>query len=886
MAASLHLEQAATPGRSLTFLFADAENFTQLFESLGDEAAAQCSDRFLQVLSEAGRRHAGAEVNRIGDSVFLLFQNTDNALTCAREIQDRLQSTEEASTLRCRIGMHTGPAVYQAGTVFGRAVNKAARIATLAAGGQILISEEAYWSLSDHQEVVWHAEVPLRGLQGTHVLYRYGTQDTRQSYEPSEERNAFVGREALLTEVSSALAVGPLVALIGPSGMGKSRLGRELLHRMLHAGRVLTGCTVDFGGCVDDPDAFESALQVQAGDCLNRSEVSLLVLDSFEAVIESRTLLPDLVAERPWLRILVTSTDPLNVGEYAVTVPPLGYVTEEQPNKGETESLTLFRQRAREAGIEWENDPTDREAAARICTLLEGVPLAIELAVGLMPGTRLALLEADLRSAPLKLLRAEHLPPEQPHHGGLRNALAYSFSRLESPYRRALMRCSVLTADFDTAAATALCGGSAEGLLRQLATRGLLQTVTREGETRYSMLDVVREFSHEQLGALRPRYEESAASYYLEFAETQSKRLLTEEQAPAFRLLQGEIRHLRAGMDWAQRNERDEWISRYAVVIWPMLLYHGLRRECEDRLRAGIAASLRLGNRRLAGSLYCRLAGPLGEMGRTQELGQACLEGLEVTQEENVPSIRAHLLLSLGTVADDLGDLEEAQQHYVESLRLFEQLNDGWGQGQAYERIATSQERHGELAAAAASCDRALEIVRQRKDRWSEQRLLGQRGRLSLRLGNREEAEALLTTSVSQAEEMGYHVQHLDEMLALARIAREMGHEERVRWAIGCCLSVARQLAVDPPSGFDYEAGLLAARDGNRLTARAYFSEGVLRAWRDQSTQDAIACLEALSEVMDPETRSEIIRQTEPLLAALRRSEWPAETELEPVLNR
>lgn len=888
MAASLHLEQAASPGRSLTFLFADAENFTQLFESLGDEAAAECSHHFLQVISEAGQRHAGAEVNRVGDSVFLLFQSADDALTCAREIQSRLESQPYGPTLRCRIGMHTGPAVYQAGTVFGRAVNKAARIASLAAGGQILLSEEAYRDLTDTHghEVVWHTEVPLRGFQGNHTLYRYGALDARRSYEPNEERNAFVGREALLAEVNVALVAGPLVALIGPSGMGKSRLAREVLQRLLHAGRVLAGCTVDLGGCLDDPDAFESALQVQAGKCLSGPDLSLVVLDSFEAVIDNRTRLPELIAERPWLRFLVTSTDPLGVGEQAITVPPLGYAPGDEPGAGETESLALFRQRAREAGVEWEQETSDREAAARICTLLEGVPLAIELAVGLVPGTRLALLESELRNTPLQLLHTEKPLLTQLHHAGLRNALAYSFNRLEAPYRRALLRCSVLTADFDTAAVSALCGSPAEKLLQELACRGLLQTSTREGEARYSMLDVVREFSQEQLGTLRPRYEESAAAYYLEFAAYQNRRLLTEEQAPAFRLLQGEIRNLRAGMDWAMRNGRDEWISQYAVNIWPMLLYHGLLRECEERLRAGIAAALRLGDRRLACSLTCRLAGPLGELGRTHDLRQACLEGLELAREVEAPALEAHSLLGLAAVADELGNTEEARHHYAESLRLYEQLEDGWGRGQAYEQIARSLDRRGEWAAAAAACDQALEVVRVRKDRWSEQRLLAQRGQLSLRLGNREEAEALLGASVSQAETMGYHAQHLTDMLALARIAREGEHEEKARWAIGCCLSVAHQLAVDPPLGFEYEAGLLALRDGNRLTAQAYFTEGTLRAWRAGSAAQAAECLEALLEAMEPEDRTAIAEHAALLLPALLRGELPSETEFERVLHR
>src|SRR5439155_24160847 len=102
---------------------------------------------------------------------------------------------------------------------------------------------------------------------------------------------------------------------------------------------------------------------------------------------------------------------------------------------------------------------------------------------------------------------------------------------------------------------------------------------------------------------------------------------------------------------------------------------------------------------------------------------------------------------------------------YQESLRLYDGLGDSWGHGQAYELISRSRERHGDVPGAAAACDRALEIVRERKDRWSEQRLLGYRGRLALRLGRPEEAEALLGDSVRQAEELGYCAEHLEDMV-------------------------------------------------------------------------------------------------------------------------
>src|SRR5207248_3257537 len=119
----------------------------------------------------------------------------------------------------------------------------------------------------------------------------------------------------------------------------------------------------------------------------------------------------------------------------------------------------------------------------------------------------------------------------------------------------------------------------------------LLQETGDAGGPRYAMLDAVREFAREQLGPLADRYEELAAGHFLQRADRDSSSLLTDDQVPALRRLQRELPHVRAGMDWAIRSDRHQSVAHYALCIWPILLYHGLHKECEERLRAGIAAA-------------------------------------------------------------------------------------------------------------------------------------------------------------------------------------------------------------------------------------------------------------------------------------------------------
>lgn len=863
----------------LTFVFADAEGFTELTESLGDEGGARCIEQFHQVITELGACHNGVEISRMGDLLFLVFEGPDDAVACARAIPASLAGRTETAALRCRIGIHTGAAFQHGATFIGTSVNKAARIAAMASGGQILLSEETWQQLSDRSGVVFQGHSSLRGLQGTHAIYRVGGAVLPAQPPAEGQDSTFIGRERLVRQVFDALGQARLVALIGPSGIGKTRTAREVLQRAAAEGRFpIAGCA-SFADCVDDPDVFESALQFQARECLAAATPALLLLDNFETVASCGAALPALVREHGHLRVLVTSTVPLDAGELGIVVPPMEHRRPTDEPGPETESVKLFRQRALEWGADWERGPEDRLLAERICGLLEGVPLAIELAAGQLPGTRLTVLEDELRSARLKPLEARAGARRHPRHSALRTALAYSFSHLSPPQRRVLLRCSVLVGDFDAPAARTLCESDVSAVLDALVSRGLLRKNGGGSDERFSMLESIREFAHEQLGALRGRFEESAAAYFLRLAEECDRDLLTERQVGALQSLQRELPHLRAGMDWSIRNGKPGWAARYACAIWPVLLYRGLATECEERIRAGIAAAAREGDARMECTLWCRLTGPLQTAGRHADLEPVCRRGIEMAEELAEPHLAARCLLSLGAAVGHLDRPEEARRCYDEALKRYEELQDEWGLGQAYEEQARLAESQGDLSRAAAACERALAIVRKRGDRWSEQRLLELRADVALGLGEKEHAEELLAQGAGLCERLGFNEKQLPHLVQLARLARGAGRMERARGALSLCFAAAHHLGASAPPGLYLEAGAIAALDRNPRTAMAFLTDGVLLAIRERDPADALANVEALiSLARDSDPR--LVPAIEPLRLALARGELPDESEV------
>src|SRR6266540_2992825 len=464
---------AELPTGTVTFVFTDIEGSTRLLQELGDRYAA-VRDEQASIVRRAIADCNGVEVSTGGDSFFLVFRSPAGAVQAAVAAQRSLATHDwpHSGPVRVRIGIHTGEGVPGGDDYVGIDVNRAARIAEAAHGGQVLISDAtralveralpegtALRDLGDHRlKDIVHPEhlheLVIEGLPADFPPPR--TLDARPNNLPVQ-LTSFIGREDEISRIGQLLGRTRLLTLTGAGGTGKSRLALQV------AAQVLTefkdgGFFVDLSSLTDPalvPSAVARALEVPeaAGrsvleavkDHLRDKEL-LLVVDNFEQVEEAGPVIEDLLTAAPKLKVVVTSRVVLSLrGEQEYVVPPL-----EPPDPdrlpdvltlGRFEAVRLFTERARAVRPGFQVTEGNAPAVAEITARLDGLPLAIELAATrtkvLTPEQMLPRLQASLS---LLTSGGRTLPERQ---RTLRGAIAWSHDLLEPAERGLFARLSV-----------------------------------------------------------------------------------------------------------------------------------------------------------------------------------------------------------------------------------------------------------------------------------------------------------------------------------------------------------------------------------------------------------------------------------------------------------
>lgn len=354
------------------------------------------------------------------------------------------------------------------------------------------------------------------------------------------ELSSFVGRPHLLAEGARLIQTARVVTLVGTGGVGKSRLLVRLAHQIHDTSD--TACVLVHLADVPEggdrlPSVIVRALRLREDSPAStedmlveylRSRRVLLLLDNCEHLVGDRPgsgplpqLLRKLLAAAPGLRVLATSLVRLGVdGEHQLTVPPLCTGAEESADPGGLtqvhEALKLLIVRARAAGVEITED--DYPVANRLCRLLDGLPLAIELAASQLDVVSLQ----SIVDEPDLLALLVDGASEQPHHRTLRAMLQWQQQLLTETEQRMWAIVSVFEGGFDLAAAQAVCaphgidGLATQRLLAQLVRKSLLMIDHRGGTTRYRMLHVIRQYGLELLAQTGQAGEvhQAHAAYY------------------------------------------------------------------------------------------------------------------------------------------------------------------------------------------------------------------------------------------------------------------------------------------------------------------------------------------------------------------------------------
>jgi predicted ATPase/DNA-binding SARP family transcriptional activator len=484
---------------------------------------------------------------------------------------------------------------------------------------------------------------------------------------------SFVGRERELTLVRAALAAGPLVTLVGPGGVGKTRLAQEV------AGGHDPVWWVDLAP-LRDPDAVPYAVAdaVGVGRTLTPGALlpealaqwagrarGLLVVDNCEHLLGAVAGLAEaLLAVSAGLLVLATSRERLAAGgEQVLAVPPL-----EVPAPGaeaaDDPAVWLFLDRARAADPEVAAGRQLLRRVGDICRALDGLPLAIELAAARI-GTLTVDDLADRLDARFDLLRTGRPGGDIRHHT-LRAVVDWSFELLEEDEQRLFLRLSVFAAAFDIAAAEAVAAddglppGRIADLVARLAERSMLTRPGASGVGRYRMLETLRAYAATRLPAGEAdRSRRRHGDFLVDLAERAEAGLYGPDEPAWAHRVEVWLDDLRAAWSWA----RDTGQLDLAVRLAAALARYAYWRVQGDILAWGgwVAATVPAHPRLPVA--HAAAAAAAWVDGRLEEARDLARRGVDLGGGPTAPAAAAPLE-ALGDVAMLTGDLAAALEAY------------------------------------------------------------------------------------------------------------------------------------------------------------------------------------------------------------------------------
>lgn len=654
----------------------------------------------------------------------------------------------------------------------------------------------------------------------------------------------FLGRDEERAEIVRLLtqdAACRLVTLVGPGGIGKTRLALQAAEDA--SGVFADGATFVSLAPVSSPEFFAStiadalkftfagseALNHQLLDYLQDKSV-LLVLDNLEHLLEGADFIAEMLETAPRLKVLATSQERLNLqGEWLIKLEGLSFPDDETDEQAERyNAVQLFLQSARRAQPNFTLTPIDRIHIKRICQLVDGMPLAIELASTWVRMLSCAEIAKEIEMSLEFLAATKRNVPER--HRSLRAVFEHAWKLLSEEERRVLRDMAAFRGGFPQEAAEAAANAKLPVLL-SLVDRGLLR---RSPTGRYHRHPVLWRYAVEKLNTDphdRDVAHDRHCAYYASFLHQQANELKGNAQKTALEAIETDIENVRAAWRWAltHRKAAEIWLGleglyrfydmrswfqegadtfgeaikllREGAVPWPperlaALLGKLLSRQANFCYRLGQAqASRELWEESLE---MLRQAGPSEELetafaldqlsvviGGSGELAEAMhmlQESLDIYRRNDDKSGLATALRHMGVVRSwSGGQAEEIDRDLSESLAIFKALGDLRSVSQTLNVLGVfASERH-DIAEARRHLQECLRIYQELNDKRGIAMVLNNLGTLETAVGNFAEAKLMISQSIDLYRAIGNRlgVAHSQDSLAHAEIGLQ--HYARAR---------------------------------------------------------------------------------------------------------
>jgi len=547
------------PSGTVTFLFTDIVRSTRMWEEREDEMrgfVAEHDTRFRAVIEA----HKGYVVKGRGDGILAAFGRAADAVAAAQRCQEAIADLPE---IKVRMALNTGEVHERDGDYFGPPVNRAARLVDAGHGGQVLIAAVTadlvpglvLRNLGEHR---------LRDLGSPMQVWQLGTAEFPPLRTLDQlpgnlpvQLTSFVGRDEEVQAVADLLAGNRLVTLTGVGGVGKTRLAQQAAAHAVerfHDGAWLVELASIDSPRVVDTVARAIGVEIRQGASVETSLLDavaprelLFVFDNCEHVLrEVRRVADELLRAAAGVSILATSREGLRVdGEQVYSVPSLDHHAASQ----------LFIERARAADASFELGASDGAIVEDLCDRLDGVPLAIELAAARARMFGVAELAQRVEQR-FRLLTGGRGDVER--HHTLRAAIDWSYDLLEAHERLIFARMSVFAGGGTLEAAESILDddGPSEMILDVVASlvdKSLVNADRSHVESRYEMLETIRQYAQERLvesgeaEAVRARH----AQWYAEFARRAGRGLYSVDELVWDERLRPEMDNLQLAVAWA-----------------------------------------------------------------------------------------------------------------------------------------------------------------------------------------------------------------------------------------------------------------------------------------------------------------------------------------------
>ncbi|MDR3711033.1 MAG: tetratricopeptide repeat protein [Capsulimonadaceae bacterium] len=824
------------PYRTATFLYTDIEGSTQAWQK---SPVSEVRNALLSVEDIIRRRvqsHGGRVFRSTGDGLCAVFDDPLNAVMSAVGAQQDLQAPQGRDTpfLPARMAVSTGGAWERGDEFYGVCAHLVARILDLGHGGQILACAQTSAAVN--------ARAPggvltkplgsyyLRGFNSPQDVYQITHSSLRGEFPPLRstksawtnipaETDSFVGRASELAKLDAAFSSGRLLTLLGPGGIGKTRLaihwaltqtnldGSWLIELAALTEQTLVAQTIARTLGIKEDASIPSIISL----CQEIGmKATMLVLDNCEHVlIGCAAAVERLLKECPNLRVLATSREPLSIaGERHLRLSSLASPTQagkkREMRPDTAESIALFVDRAAAVHPGFTLNEDNVVPVTKICERIDGVPLAIELAAARLRSMSVddlwRRLEADfsvLRTARESTSRRKTI----------QDTIRWSFRLLTPEELTFLMRLSVFAGGCSLDAAADVCStgltdkDGAEELMAELVDKSLVMFRETASGSRYHMLEAIRELAYADFKQTDEHTEllRAHSRWAVRLAEDIEGDLWSRQAAAVMRT-SDEIANFRAVMTRSLGQVDSEYGVRVCAALYRYWTIQGMFKEPTDWLARLLDIPNALISDEVFAIAYSALGGLARSTGDLDLSAYAFEESLALWQaRENMSGI-ADCLNNLGLIASDRGEYARAADLLNQALQIQRQRNDVAGESACLLNLGFLSLASGQIDVAMKNFERSIDLDRSANDAWGIAAASDGLGRIWSCVGDMPKARRFLKEGLSIRLGLSDRPGIIESIESIAQLCTLTGKIQQAAVLLGACEAGRASLGAPLPA--------------------------------------------------------------------------------------